>query len=346
MTTRVVDITGEGNHAARPAAASSPDGMLYSCTDHDKVYKNISGAWTDWAVLSGGGSGSVQVDEYATTQSATLWSLPVGALKVRIEVLGAGGGGGSGRRAAAATVREGGCGGGGGGYTCMSFDGASLPASLYVWVGAGGTAGAAIAADSTNGNTGNAGGPSFVTSSSSGVLATAQELALAYAGGGSGGLGGTAANQTGVAGGAGAYNGGLGGGSNTALGNRDGGYNGGGGGGGSISSTNGQNGPAGRGQAYHRGGISSIGATSAEAFGTAGLAGSTSSAIHSGVLEPGCGASGGAVGSMTSGVTVGGDGGAGIRGGGGGGGGGSTNSVNSGAGGAGGTGYVIITTWS
>lgn len=36
-----------GDHASRPAA-SVGDGVLYSCTDHSKVYQSDGSTWTDW----------------------------------------------------------------------------------------------------------------------------------------------------------------------------------------------------------------------------------------------------------------------------------------------------------
>lgn len=37
-----------GNHAGRPGATTVPEGTLYSCTDHGKVYKSDGVVWGDW----------------------------------------------------------------------------------------------------------------------------------------------------------------------------------------------------------------------------------------------------------------------------------------------------------
>lgn len=52
MTTNFAGrILGPDTHANRPDAATTPAGALYSCTDHQKVYKVVSSAWVDWLVL-------------------------------------------------------------------------------------------------------------------------------------------------------------------------------------------------------------------------------------------------------------------------------------------------------
>lgn len=52
MSTNFSDrILGRDTHANRPAAASVPEGTVYSCSDHSIAYKAVAGAWTDWLVL-------------------------------------------------------------------------------------------------------------------------------------------------------------------------------------------------------------------------------------------------------------------------------------------------------
>lgn len=48
MTTRFADHLLEGDHASRPSAATVPEGTLYSCTDHVKIYQQLSAAWGDY----------------------------------------------------------------------------------------------------------------------------------------------------------------------------------------------------------------------------------------------------------------------------------------------------------
>jgi len=55
MTTRVIDIHQQGTHAARPAGSAAPNGTLYSCSDHNKIYRNVSGTWVDYATVGAGG---------------------------------------------------------------------------------------------------------------------------------------------------------------------------------------------------------------------------------------------------------------------------------------------------
>lgn len=53
-----------GNHAGRPAAGAGC--ILYSCTDHDKVYRSDGTTWTDWLVVS---SGSTSLDAILAASS-------------------------------------------------------------------------------------------------------------------------------------------------------------------------------------------------------------------------------------------------------------------------------------
>jgi hypothetical protein len=55
--TRFIDhILGPDIHANRPAASACPWGSVYECTTHNKIYKNNSGTWIDWATLVASGS--------------------------------------------------------------------------------------------------------------------------------------------------------------------------------------------------------------------------------------------------------------------------------------------------
>lgn len=51
MTTYFGDHLLEGDHASRPSASAVPEGSLYSCTDHNKIYQSDgTSTWTDWYV--------------------------------------------------------------------------------------------------------------------------------------------------------------------------------------------------------------------------------------------------------------------------------------------------------
>lgn len=50
-----------GDHASRPAATAVTAGSLYSCTDHDLIYRSDGATWSTWADLSGGGGGATGV---------------------------------------------------------------------------------------------------------------------------------------------------------------------------------------------------------------------------------------------------------------------------------------------
>lgn len=50
-TTRFTDHMLSGDHASRPAASAVPQGALYSCTTHSKIYKSDgTSTWSDWAI--------------------------------------------------------------------------------------------------------------------------------------------------------------------------------------------------------------------------------------------------------------------------------------------------------
>lgn len=49
MTTRFIDHLLTGDHASRPAASAVPQGTLYACSTHGKVYQSDgSSTWSDW----------------------------------------------------------------------------------------------------------------------------------------------------------------------------------------------------------------------------------------------------------------------------------------------------------
>lgn len=59
MTTRFIDHLITGDHASLPAANAVPQGTLYSCTDHGKIYQSDGVAtWSDWATITGAAPGT------------------------------------------------------------------------------------------------------------------------------------------------------------------------------------------------------------------------------------------------------------------------------------------------
>lgn len=54
MTATVDGIhLGPDTHANRPAATAVESGTLYSCSDHDLIYRSDGATWATWATLSG-----------------------------------------------------------------------------------------------------------------------------------------------------------------------------------------------------------------------------------------------------------------------------------------------------
>lgn len=52
MTSRFEDhILGPNTHANLPSAATTPEGAVYACSTHGKVYQVQAGAWADWVSL-------------------------------------------------------------------------------------------------------------------------------------------------------------------------------------------------------------------------------------------------------------------------------------------------------
>ena len=66
---------GPDTHANRPAATAVTSGSLYSCSDHDLIYRSDGSAWATWATLGGGASGPTVIRKSAdesVTSSTTL----------------------------------------------------------------------------------------------------------------------------------------------------------------------------------------------------------------------------------------------------------------------------------
>lgn len=157
--------------------------------------KNLSqNQWCDvqydgsaWRLIGFGSFSAGTSTNVQTFTTSGTWTMPAGAVAVRVTLIGAGGGGGSGRRGAASTIRCGGGGGGGGGLTTALFAASELTSTVTVTVGGGGNGGAAVTADSTSGNDASIGGTSTFGS-------------YLKAFGGTAGRGGTAASGTGGSG--------------------------------------------------------------------------------------------------------------------------------------------------
>lgn len=57
MVARTTDlIPASGTHASRPTASAVPAGALYSCTDHNLVYRSDGSSWATWATLGSTGA--------------------------------------------------------------------------------------------------------------------------------------------------------------------------------------------------------------------------------------------------------------------------------------------------
>jgi hypothetical protein len=268
--------------------------------------------------------------DFSNTQiftSNNTWYKPTGAKSVDVSIIGGGGGGGAGRYDSVSTSRGGGGGGGGGGFTFLNLNASTLPDSILVTVGLGGSGALAQTVIGNNGANGNPGG-----SSSFGIYGLAN--------GGAGGAGGSNATTSISSGGLAMFSGSAGGagaiGVTTAKNGSSSISAGGGGGGGGCSSSN----------VNSDGGIGGTSTILTINGGTAGATnggnGGTGGSVGVNQSLPGAGGGGGG-GANSS--TKGGDGGDGGIYGGGGGGGAGSNASSSGKGGNGAQGIVMVTTY-
>lgn len=121
-----------------------------------------------------------------------VWQKPNNVNFVHFTVLGAGGGGGGGVGGGLATARRGGAGGGSAGVTFGLFAASTLPDTLYLQIGQGGSGGIGLGTSSNGGN----GALSFVSVAPDSAYTITNVLlasgAVAAGGGQSGGNGGVA----------------------------------------------------------------------------------------------------------------------------------------------------------
>lgn len=235
--------------------------------------------------------GVVDIQSFTTAGSAT-WTKPAGTPKVTIFYLvGSGGGGGGGPSVAVLGVASGGAGGGGGGFGEVTFPTSSLPGTVTISIGAGGTAGTG-AATTGAGNNGGSGNTTGITYSG---------LSTSVGGGGLGAGGASAANSGGGGGGgtcpanggngSGATSGGSSCGSGGGGGNNASGDGGSGGGAGNQTGTGGASGNSGRGAV---GGASGGGCSAVACFagGSLGVNSASSAVIAGGTTGGGVGNAG------------------------------------------------------
>lgn len=266
-----------------------------------------------------------------------IYTLPFGAKKVRVTLVGAGGGGASGQKTAASGV--GGGGGASGAIVIAEFDPADITPTVAVTIGIGGTGGLSQTTDSSNGLPGTtATRTSFGPYMSAGYGTTGTGGGVAGSSNAPGGNQGVNLLLTGISGNQGGT------GRNTSATDPGKAANHactGGGGGGGINA--GVEGDGADGQ--YRGGetAQANGPDVIHAGGTGGTVGATLNGTDGSTFGIyGTGGGGGAA-SLTA---NGGNGGHGGRGAGGGGGGACRNTTgNSGAGGNGGDGYCLIETY-
>ena len=176
------------------ACQSVSEGVVrYNVTTHAPEYCNGT-AWTAFNAPP-----PLQVFTY-TTPGAAAWTKPSSGSTVLIECWGGGGGG----TAGSPNLEMAGNGGGGGGYVSRQIALNSLPSSVTVTVGAGGTAGASQYASAGAGGTSSFG--AYVSAYGGGGATNYSQYGggATLAGAGGGGTGGTF--ETGAAGGLGAEN--------------------------------------------------------------------------------------------------------------------------------------------
>lgn len=338
---------------ARHAALADASGFSFVVDEDDMVSDDDTKVPTQQSVKAYVDDLSLTGSDVQTFTTSGTWTKPTGAVRVLVDMIGAGGGGAGGTKGSS---QPGGGGGGGGARHLVWFDADDLDGTEAVTIGAGGAGGAASA--NTTRNLGADGGASTFAGLTAGGGGGGQDT-----NGGKGG--GTATSAVGSTAGLPRQGLGIGGAaSDTATSTASGATTGcaeWAGGGGALTSLTVQYLPgsslhagSGGGQAAGtssgtgtRGGLTGLGLTS----NTVGAAGGISSSGNgvdaadgtNGVNYGDGGGGAGGTGFTTSSAGAGGDGN--IGGGGGGGGSCGPSSDNAGAGGDGGDGYAVITTF-
>lgn len=135
--TGVETSSATSNEATKVATTSQVQAAILAATGITAVLPGQGGNGGKFLQTDGTSASWNVVHDVQSFAASGTWTKPANAKFVFIELLGAGGGGGS----SAGGSNAAGAGGGGGAYVARMVDAASLPATLTVEVGAGGSGG-------------------------------------------------------------------------------------------------------------------------------------------------------------------------------------------------------------
>ena len=87
MTSRFKDhILGPDIHANLPATTAAPEGALYECTTHGRIYRNTAGSWITWAqIVPPGGSTAQVLGKNSATDGDVSWISGGGGSSIKDE---------------------------------------------------------------------------------------------------------------------------------------------------------------------------------------------------------------------------------------------------------------------
>jgi hypothetical protein len=145
--------TASGTTLSRTPSASSIGGGAITLSGAAVVY--VTAVAEDIAQPE-------RIDIY-TTPGTTTWTKPVGAKSVEVILVGGGGGGGGGGKRPDGQAHSGGGGGAGAGRTFATMPASSLPDTVSLEVGAGGTGGAGATGNDTTAQRGRSRRPAPLT---------------------------------------------------------------------------------------------------------------------------------------------------------------------------------------